>query len=462
MVPTELTRAISSCGSASIEEALFTDMYELTMLQAYVAENMHEESVFSLFVRRLPPRRKYLVACGLDTALEYLENLCFPREALDYLADEGSYTDEFLKWLEGFRFTGDVYAAPEGTPLFAEEPLLEVVAPIPEAQIAETFVMNQVHFQTMIASKVSRLKTAAGDAAVVDFGARRMHGIDAGLKAARAGYIAGLAATSNMLAGKVYGIPVSGTMAHSYVQAHEDELAAFRAFARLYGATVLLVDTYDTLEGVRKVVQLAREMGDAFAVQAVRLDSGDLAELARATREILDSAGLQQVGIFASGSLDDASIAAIVDSGAPIQGFGVGTALGVSEDAPALDIAYKLTSYAGAGRLKLSTGKRTLPGRKQVFRVEEGDRAVGDVIARVAEEQAGRPLLHQVMRGGERVTSAVESLDDKRERARRELLRLPPHVLSLDPQTPSYPVDLSPGMRAYLEEVKAAVAGGRR
>ncbi|HEX2163903.1 MAG TPA: nicotinate phosphoribosyltransferase, partial [Thermoanaerobaculia bacterium] len=344
------------------------------MAQAYWRGGMDGEAVFSLFFRRLPPRRNYVLACGLGDALRYLERLTFAPHR-ERLAALGLFAPGFLDWLAEVRFAGDVWAVPEGTPVFADEPLVELAAPIAVGQLAETFLLNQLHFQSVVASKAARVVTAADGRPVVDFGLRRMHGTDAGMKAARAFHVAGVAGTSNVLAGAVYGMPVSGTMAHSWVQAHDDELAAFRAFAALYPETVLLVDTYDTLAGVEKVAVLARELGDGFRVRAVRLDSGDLAELAKRSREILDAAGLERVEIFASGGLDEDSVAALVAAGAPIDGFGVGTRMGVSQDAPTLDAVYKLTSYAGRGRMKVSPGKETLPGRKQVFRVEEGGRA---------------------------------------------------------------------------------------
>jgi nicotinate phosphoribosyltransferase len=433
--------------------ALFTDLYELTMLQAYFREGMTGEAVFSLHVRRVPDSRNFLLACGLDDALTFLEALRFSPEALGYLRTLELFDAPFLDWLRAFRFTGDVFAPPEGTPVFAEEPLLEVVAPIAEGQLVEALVMNQVHLQTVLASKAARVVHAAAGRTVVDFGMRRMHGTDAALKAARAFHVAGVDATSDVLAGAVYGLPVAGTMGHSFVQAFDHELDAFRAFARLYPATILLVDTYDTLEGVRRVAELARELGDDFRVRGVRLDSGDLAALARGARDILDAAGLRQVEIFASGGLDEHAIARLVAQGAPITGFGVGTSMGVSSDAPALDIAYKLTAYAGKGRVKLSPGKRILPGQKQVFRVEEGGRAVRDVIARWGEDLPGRPLLRQVMRGGRRLHAEPGGPGEARARAREEIARLPDAVRGLEPATPPYPVALSPRLQAHFEEV---------
>lgn len=437
--------------------ALFVDLYELTMAQAYWRDGMVGRAVFSLYCRKLPECRNFFLACGLDDALRFLENFHFSDAAIDYLRTLPGFTHEFLNWLRGFRFTGDVWALPEGTPFFANEPILEIEAPIIEAQLAETFVMNQVHFQTVVASKAARVVHAAAGRPVVDFGMRRMHGTDAALKAARAFYVAGVVSTSDVLAGHLYGIPVAGTMAHSFIQAFDDELDAFLAFARAFPTTTLLVDTYDTLEGVRRVVALAQELGDEFRVSAVRLDSGDLAALAFASREILDAAGLHHVRIFASGGLDEYEIARIVESGAPIDAFGVGTRMGVPPDAPALDIAYKLTEYDSRGRIKLSPGKPILPGRKQVFRVEEGGRAVGDVIARRDEAIPGRALLVQVMESGRRLPAGRATLDEARARAAEELARLPDHVRGLDPADPPYPVRVSDRLLADAAEAAERV-----
>lgn len=440
--------------SIRFSPALFTDLYELTMLEAYFEEQMGETAVFSLFVRRLPERRNYLLACGLDDVLAFLETLRFDAAALAYLDSLGRFSDRFLRHLEQFHFTGDVYAVPEGTPVFPPEPIVEVVAPISEAQLVEAFVMNQIHLQTVLASKAARVVEAAQGRQVVDFGLRRMHGTDAGLKAARAFHVAGVSATSNVAAGQAYGLKVAGTLAHSYIQAHDDEYEAFRAFARLYPDTVLLVDTYDTLAGVKKVVELAREIGPDFRVSAVRLDSGDLCDLAFGARRILDEAGLQSVGIFASGGLNEDEIAALVAAGAPINGFGVGTDMGVSRDAPALDIAYKLVEYAGRGRLKLSTGKALLPGQKQIFRVEGGGTADHDVLAGHGETPCGRPLLRQVMKGGQRLPGGHLTLDDARSRARSELDRLPERVRRIEPAQPPYEVAISRQLAAARDELR--------
>jgi nicotinate phosphoribosyltransferase len=435
---------------------LLTDLYELTMLQAYFEEGMHDTAVFSLFVRRLPPRRNYLVACGLDDVLSHLEALRFDAAALAYLESLGRFSAAFLKHLEHFRFTGDVYAVPEGTPVFPAEPILEVAAPIAEAQLVETVVMNQVHLQTVLASKAARVVEAAAGRQVVDFGVRRMHGTDAGLKAARAFHIAGVTATSNLAAGQAYGIPVAGTMAHSYIQAHDDEYAAFRAFAHVYPDTVLLVDTYDSLAGVEKVVALARALGSGFRVSAVRLDSGDLGALAAGARRMLDDAGLHHVGIFASGGLNEDVIARLLADGAPINGFGVGTDMGVSSDAPALDIAYKLVEYGGRGRLKLSPGKALLPGRKQIFRVERDGVADRDVLARHDEAACGRPLLVPVMQAGVRLPAGRITLDEARAHARRERERLPPQLRALAPAVPPYLVDISAALQEANDELRRA------
>lgn len=445
--------------------ALLTDLYELTMIQGYWILGMREEAVFSLFVRRLPARRNFILACGLDDALHYLETLHFTPESLAYLATLPYFRADFLEWLQGFRFTGSVYAVAEGTPVFGEEPILEVEAPLAEAQLVETFLLNQVQLQTVLASKATRVVRAARGRVVVDFGLRRTQGVDAGLRGARAYYIAGIDATSNLLAGQIYGIPVAGTMAHSYVQAFDRELDALRAFARIYPETTLLVDTYDTITGVERVVELARELGPEFRVRAVRLDSGDLAALSLRAREILDAAGLERVGIFASGGLDEDEIARLLALGAPIDGFGVGTALSVAKDAPALDIAYKLAAYAGRGRTKLSAGKRILPGRKQIFRVEEEGRAVRDILARHDEEFPGRALMRQVMAGGRRLPAGATDLAGARTRSRTEISLLPERVQGLERADPPYPVQISAALEADLAEASRrygnSTKGGR-
>ncbi|HUT77082.1 MAG TPA: nicotinate phosphoribosyltransferase [Polyangia bacterium] len=425
------------------DRALLVDLYELTMAQSYHAEGMNDTAVFELTFRSLPPSRNYLMACGLDPVLDYLESLSFNEQAINYLATLAQFTPSFLDWLARLRFTGDVHAVPEGTVVFAGEPVLQVVAPLVEAQIVETFVLNHIHYETLVASKTARVVTAAAGRTVVDFGMRRTHGASAAMMAARAGYVAGLEGTSNVLAGKVYGIPLAGTMAHSYVQTHDDEEDAFRDFMRLYPETTLVVDTYDTLEGVRKVIDLARQAGTDFKLRAVRLDSGDLEDLSEGVRRLLDDAGLQRVRIMASGNLDEHRIARLVAAGAPIDGFGVGTRLGTSQDAPSLDAAYKLVEYRGEGRMKLSVQKANVPWRKQVYRQERNAVPSGDVIGRIGEPIPGRPLLVPVMQGGRRLPEGRCDMELIRGRARSQLELLPDQLRALEQAEPGYPVRLS-------------------
>ena len=430
---------------------LFTDLYELTMAQAYHAEHMHQTAVFELAFRELPASRNYILVNGLADVQEFLASFRIDPGDLDYLRGRGEFSAEFLSHLERLRFTGDVYAMPEGTAVFPNEPLVQVVAPILEAQWMETYVLNQVHFQSLAASKAARVVAAARGRMVVDFGSRRAHGTDAALKVARATYLAGGHGTSNVLASKLYGIPAFGTMAHSYIQAHEDELAAFESFARLYPDTTLLVDTYDTLEGVRKVIELGRKLGDRFRIAAVRLDSGDLASLAVATRQLLDQAGLEKIRIFASSGLDEYKVQALVASGAPIDAFGVGTKLAVMEDAPDLDMAYKLVEYAGRGRLKLSTRKVLYPGRKQVFRQIEKGRMLRDTIGRFDEQLPGEPLLKPLILGGRPI--AQVNLNESRLRLQREMARLPETLRALEPAPVPYPVAISHRLQADFSAV---------
>lgn len=441
--------------------ALYTDLYQLTMLQAYWREGMNETAVFDLFARRLRDRN-YLVACGLEQVLEYLETLSFSDEALAYLDDQDRFEDAFLDWLADFEFTGHVYAVPEGTPVFADEPIVEVVAPIGEAQLVETFLLNQITVQTTIASKASRVVQAAQpddtDRLVADFGMRRMHGTDAAMKGARAAYIAGVDATSNVAAGQAYDLPITGTMAHSYVEAHDAEMDAFRKFVDLYPETILLVDTYDTLSGVRKVIALAEKRGDDFQVRGIRLDSGDLAALATEARRLLDDAGLDDVLIFASSSLDEHKIRDLLAREAPIDGFGVGTQMGTSADQPTLDTAYKLCGYAGRPRMKLAPEKSNLPGRKQVVRQYENGMAVRDVIATEADDRHdGSPLLNRVMAGGERTEAgASRPVGAHREHAAARLAELPP-ALTDPTRDETYEVVISDRMQKRRDDTRAAL-----
>jgi nicotinate phosphoribosyltransferase len=435
--------------------ALFTDLYALTMAQAYAVEGMSGTAVFETFFRKLPSNRSYVVAAGLSSVLDFLEAFRFDEDDTDYLRSLGSFREEFLDRLPTVRFSGDVWAVPEGTIVFPNEPIVQVVAPILEAQLAETFVINQIHLQSVIASKAARVVDAAQGRAVVDFGSRRAHGTDAALKVAGASYLAGAAGTSNLLAGRTYGIPVYGTMAHSFVQAFDDELAAFEAFACLYPGTTLLVDTYDTLRGVDHVIELAKRLGERFAVRAVRLDSGDLAVLAKAARAKLDAAGLSRVQIFASSDLDEHAIAKLIANATPIDGFGVGTRLAVSADAPALDMAYKLVEYDGIGRTKLSTGKTIYPGRKQVFRAREHGVFVGDTIAKAEEVLPGEPLLVPVMERGRRLSPNNPRLEDARQHVRAQLDAFSPQLRSLEVPGWTYPVRVSQELARGLERSRA-------
>lgn len=433
-------------------DALFTDYYELTMTSAYLQRGMLEPAAFELFVRTLPPTRGFLVAAGLEQALDYLERLAFDEEDLAVLRDVARLDPALLAYLKDLRFTGDVDAVPEGTVVFEDEPLIRVVAPMPEAQIVETRLINLLQLQTVLASKAARSVLAAPSKVLVDFGVRRAQGLEAGLFAARASYLVGFSGTSLTLAGTRFGIPLYGTMAHSFVQAHDDEAEAFRAFARAHPEdAVLLIDTYDTECAARKVVQLARE---GVPVRGVRLDSGDLLAHARAVRRILDDGGLERCGIFASGGLDEAKVRALVEAGAPIDGFGIGTRMDTSADAPYLDCAYKLVEYAGRPKRKRSEGKATWPGRKQVFRRTDGGRMLEDAVTLEGEQEPGEPLLVPVMRGGKRIARA-EPLADIRRRATQQLLALPEHLRALD-VGPAYRVSIAEPLRRLAEQMDAA------
>lgn len=433
--------------------SLFTDLYELTMLNAYGRAGMDERAVFELFVRTLPKTRGFLLAAGLEQVLAFLEQLRFEDADLEALARQGSVDRAVIERLRALRFTGDVDAVPEGTVVFENEPIVQVTAPIAEAQLVETRVMNLVHFQTVIASTAARSVLAAPGKLLVDFGVRRAHGLEAGLLAARAAYVAGFAGTSTVLAGIMFGIPLFGTMAHSYVEACDDELDAFRSFARANpGNVVLLIDTYDTERAAAKVVALARE---GIRARGVRIDSGDLAEHARRVRRILDEGDLRDCTIFASGGLDEHALRELVRAGAPIDGFGIGTRLDTAADAPYLDCAYKLEEYAGRPRRKRSEGKATWPGKKQVYRSYAPNGAMrGDVVRLASEPASGEPLLVPVMRGGRRVHPA-ERLEVIRRRAARSLAALPAHLRALSVE-PAYPVRISAGLQHAARELDEA------
>lgn len=443
--------------SPNERQELFADLYELTMAAAYHRRKMFGRATFSLFIRKYPPHRSYFVSAGIQDVLSYLENFRFNAEDLGYLESLGLFSAEFLRYLGDLRFTGEVYAIPEGRLFFQAEPVLEISAPIIEAQLVETFVLNALNFQTTIATKAARCVTAGEGRKMMDFSLRRTQGFDAGLKVARASYLAGFASTSNVLAGREYGIPVSGTMAHSFVSSFRSELEAFRAFAEVFpDNTVLLIDTYDTLRGARKAAQVGAELQSRGGkLRGVRIDSGRLAPLSREVRRILDDAGLSDVPIFASGGLDEFQVAELVEDGAPIDGFGVGTRMGVSADAPYTDMAYKLVQYQGRPLLKLSTGKVSLAGEKQVFRRSTGGRLAGDVIGRRDENLPGEPLLDCMFRDGAR-TRPAEALAVVRERFLQEFSRLEPACKAV--RRPAiYPVELSNELQTLQREAVKGV-----
>lgn len=454
--------------------ALLTDLYQLTMMQAYQSAHLNETACFEFFFRRLPPGRSFLMAAGLEPLLDWLQALRFSNEELNWLRGLKRFNPDFLDLLSGFRFRGEVSAVPEGTVVFADEPIVRVTAPIIEAQLVETRLINLLHYQTLVATKAARCILAAQGQPVVDFGLRRAHGAEAGLLAARAAWIAGFAASSNVLAGMRYGIPLAGTMAHAYVQAHDAEALAFESFARANPEhALMLIDTYDTEQGAHRAVAVAQALAASnIPLQGVRIDSGDLAPLARRVRKILDEAGFTQARILVSGNLDEWQIAALNAVGAPIDTYCVGTALTTSNDHPALDCAFKLVEYAGRPRSKRSPGKQTLPARKQVWRRHDAQGCIAeDLIGLIDEPQEAfrhgadarqlslsgfgegtsrpRALLEVVMRGGRR-TRPAPSLSQVRDHAAAELASLPAVSRELDGSA-SPTVRLSRGLQALIK-----------
>jgi nicotinate phosphoribosyltransferase len=440
--------------------ALLVDLYELTMSASYLARGITDEATFELFPRRLPPRRDWLLAAGLGPTLELLRELRFGEAEIGYLRSLGIFRDEFLDYLAGFRFTGDVEAIPEGTVTFANEPLLRVTAPMIEAQLVETVLLNQINFQTMIATKAARVVLAAGGGApgagdcVVDFSPRRDHGADAAMKVARSAAVAGCGGTSNVAAAMRYGLRPVGTMAHSYVLAFDTEPEAFRCFIESFpDNTTLLVDTYDPLDGVRNAIAAARKAG--VTLVGVRLDSGDLLALSRDARRLLDEAGMTETRITASGDLEESRIAELVAARAPIDLWGVGTDLGTSRDSPVVNGVYKLVARRHGGEWqgvwKRSADKATVPGAKQVFRRYVDGEMAGDVIAATDEEVEGEALLRPAMRGGEPVHD--ESLEEIRERTAAQLAALSPELrrASGEAAPEPYPVRYSERLRALID-----------
>ena len=442
--------------AAAEAPVLLTDLYELTMLQAYFEQAMNATASFEFFVRALPAKRNFLMAAGLEQVLDYLATLRFTPEELAWARACGRFTPDFVASLAGLRFTGDVDAMPEGTVFFADEPILRITSPLREAQLVESRVMNLLHYETLVAAKAARSVLAAPGALLVDFGLRRAHGAEAGLLSARACHLAGFTGTATVEAGRRFGIPLFGTMAHSYVQVHGDEAAAFEHFARAQpDNAILLIDTYDTERAAHRVVALAPVLAArGIAIKGVRLDSGDLGEHARRVRAILDAGGLRGLTIFASGNLDEYELAGLRAQGAPIDGFGIGTRMNTSADAPYLDCAYKLQEYDGRPRRKRSEGKATWPGRKQVFRRYGSDgRFAEDVLALADEPEFGEPLLVPAMRGGEALQPRL-SLAEARDHARTQLAGLPERLRSLEPAS-AYPVNVTQGLRELAAEIDA-------
>jgi len=448
---------------------LLTDLYQITMIQAYLEHGDTETAVFEFFARSLPPRRGFLLAAGLAQALEFLETLRFSAADIDWLKSTGRFNQRLLDYLGDFRFTGDVHAMHEGTAFFANEPVLRVTAPLPQAQFVESRLINILHFQSLVAAKAARCVLAAPNKLLVDFGMRRAHGAEAGLMAARSSYVAGFAGTATVLAGERFGIPLYGTMAHSFIEAFDDETAAFETFARARpDNVVLLLDTYDSEAAARKIVALAPRLKAAgIAIRGVRLDSGDLIALSKSVRDILDRGGLKDTTIFASGGLDEDSLIAFAKAGAPIDGIGIGTSLTTSADAPSADCVYKLQEYAGLPRRKRSEHKATWPGRKQVWRRYGADgRMSGDLLTLegAAAPSGGEALIQPVMIGGRRAAPSP-SLDEIRRHARRELQRLPEELAQLRTDV-AYPVEvadvlvkLAAAVDVRLVEQGAAAAG---
>jgi nicotinate phosphoribosyltransferase len=452
-----------------VTSPLLTDLYQINMIQAYLDHGDTDVAVFELFVRSLPARRGFLLAAGLHQALDFLENLRFSAAEIDWLTSTGRFNKDLLDYLADFRFSGDVHAIAEGTTFFVNEPILRVTAPLPQAQLVESRLINILHFESLIAAKAARCVLAAPGKLLVDFGMRRAHGAEAALLAARASYLAGFAGTATVLAGQAFGIPLFGTMAHSFIEAQDDEAQAFANFARARpDNVVLLLDTYDTEAAAEKVVALApRLKASGIAIRGVRLDSGDLISLAKSVRAILDHGGLQDVTIFASGGLDEDELLAFARAGVPIDGFGVGTSLTTSSDVPAIDCVYKLQEYAGLPRRKWSQKKATWPGRKQVWRRYDAEgRMAGDLISRdgpsppagasdATPTGAWEPLVQCVMRDGRRLAPSP-SLDEIRLHAERDLARLPEALRRLEPGV-SYPVQVGDDLIKLAEKVDSRI-----
>jgi nicotinate phosphoribosyltransferase len=458
--PRQKVQTSMTASPTPVISPLLTDLYELNMVQAYLDNGKDGQAVFEFFVRRLPARRGFLLSAGLEDALAYLETLRYSDADIAWLKSTGRFRDNLLDYLRDFRFTGDVHAIPEGAVCFPGEPQLRITAPLPQAQLVESRLINIMHYQTLIASKAARMVLAAPGKILSDFGLRTAHGAEAGNYSARASYIAGFAGAANVLAGEIYGVPIVGTMAHSFIQVHDDEMVAFETFARARpNDVILLIDTYDTLAGARKVVELApRLKADGIAIRGVRIDSGDLTAMSKMVRAILDAGGLKETIILVSGGINEDVLQGMMKDGAPIDGFGIGVNLAASIDVPALDCAYKLQDYRGTPKRKLSEGKQTWPGRKQVWRSYGGDgRMTGDVLTIEGDRQPGEPLVVDVMRGGQRIAPAP-TLAQIRERAKADLARLPEPLRHLQ-QDVDYPVTVAEALKALAVEADQKTKG---
>lgn len=439
--------------------SLLTDFYELTMCASYYENKRNETATFDLFIRKLPPNRSYFVFAGLEQVLLFLENVRFNEAQTSYLRKQ-KFKEGFLEYLQNFKFTGEVWSVLEGTIVFPCEPLIRVTAPIIEAQLIETFLLNTVNLQTMIATKASRVASAARGKPVIEFGLRRTQGTDAGMKAARCSYLAGANGTSNVLAGMKYGIPLFGTMAHSYIMFFDKEINAFKAFAQTFPEnSTLLIDTYDDLKGAENAVAIAKELErEGHRLNAVRLDSGDLLSLSKKVRKILDKHGLGYVKIFASGDLDEYAIKELLEKDANIDAFGVGTRMSTSYDRPYVDVVYKLSGKIENGTfvpaMKLSKDKLTLPGKKQIFRQRNKEgQFVKDLVGLEDEKIKGEPLLLKVMENG-KITYAMPTLEEARRNALKNLAELPEKYEKLK-DAPLFPVELGPNLRKIMKKLAA-------
>jgi nicotinate phosphoribosyltransferase len=439
-------------NQAKMNTSLLLDLYELTMAQGYFVYKKNTSATFDLFVRGLSQNRAYLVACGLEDILSYIKNLKFDARDLSYLKKLKLFSEDFLKYLSKFKFNGDAWALPEGTIFFPNEPVIRVTASIIEAQIIESFLLNTINLQTMIASKASRVVTAAGKAKVFDFALRRTHGQDAGIKVARSAYIAGFSGTSCVLAGKLYNIPVAGTMAHSFVMSFKQEIDSFLAYSNTFPEqTILLVDTYDTKKGIGNAISIGLYLKKkGYRLNGIRLDSGNIVFLSKLARGMLNKAGLKYTKIFASGNLDEFKIKDFLKRGACVDSFGVGTNMGTSIDAPCLDVIYKISEVTDENgkflpTMKLSQAKATFPGRKQIFRVrDKRGRFIKDILGLDSEKIKGERLLKQVVKHGKLIYQSP-SLDRIRKFKHENLARFPRSLKEVYPKY-QYPVEVSSGL----------------